>query len=55
MKHLITTADFTNDEILNLFEDAKIFLDLQSNNLLSGKLIVTLFLKTLQEQEAALR
>ncbi|MEA3290322.1 MAG: aspartate carbamoyltransferase catalytic subunit [Campylobacterota bacterium] len=43
MKHLITTADFTKKEIVELFEDAKIFLYLQSNNLLRGKLIVTLF------------
>ncbi|MEA3383559.1 MAG: aspartate carbamoyltransferase catalytic subunit [Campylobacterota bacterium] len=43
MKHLITTSDFTNSEIEKLFEDARLFLDLQSNNLLSGKLIVTLF------------
>ncbi len=43
MQHLITTADFTNDEILKLFDDAKLFLDLSSSSLLSGKLIVTLF------------
>ena len=43
MQHLITTNDFTNDEILALFEDARLFLDLQSNSLLNGKLIVTLF------------
>ena len=43
MKHLITTEDFTNEEILELYSDAKLFLDLQSNNLLDGKLIVTLF------------
>jgi len=43
MKHLITTADFSNDEILKLFNDAKLFLDLSSNKLLEGKLIVTLF------------
>ena len=43
MKHLITTADFTNNEILKLFDDARLFLDLQSNNILNGKLIVTLF------------
>ena len=42
-KHLITTADFTNKEILKLFDDTRLFLDLQSNNLLNGKLIVTLF------------
>lgn len=43
MQHLITTSDFTNDEIYNLFEDANLFLDLQKNSLLNGKLIVTLF------------
>jgi len=43
MQHLITTNDFSNDEILNLFNDANLFLDLQSNSLLTGKLIVTLF------------
>ncbi|MEA3553019.1 MAG: aspartate carbamoyltransferase catalytic subunit [Campylobacterota bacterium] len=42
-KHLITTADFTNKEIKRLFDDARLFKDLQSNNLLEGKLIVTLF------------
>ncbi len=43
MQHLITTADFTNDEILKLFSDALIFEDLSSSSLLSGKLLVTLF------------
>ncbi|MEA2018156.1 MAG: aspartate carbamoyltransferase catalytic subunit [Campylobacterota bacterium] len=43
MQHLITTNDFTNKEILNLFNDAKLFLDLESCKLLEGKLIVTLF------------
>jgi aspartate carbamoyltransferase catalytic subunit len=43
MKHLITTKDLSNKEILALYKDAKIFLDLQSNNILNGKLIVTLF------------
>jgi len=43
MKHLITTADFTNKEIKELFNDARLFKDLQSNSLLKGKLIVTLF------------
>ena len=42
-KHLITTADFTNKEIKKLFDDARLFKDLQSNSLLDGKLIVTLF------------
>ena len=43
MQHLITTNDFSNNEILSLFEDAKLFLDLQSSSVLNGKLIVTLF------------
>jgi len=43
MQHLITTGDFSNKEILKLYEDAKMFLDLTSNKLLDGKLIVTLF------------
>lgn len=43
MQHLITPNDFSNDEIITLFEDARLFQDLQSNNLLSNKLIVTLF------------
>ena len=46
MDHLITTKDLTNQEVLSLFEDAKIFGDLQSNNLLQGKLIVTLFFES---------
>ena len=43
MQHLITTADFTNDEIIKLFDDAFLFSDLSSSSVLSGKLIVTLF------------
>lgn len=43
MQHLITTSDFTKEEIINLFEDAKLFRDLQSNQVLQGKIIVTLF------------
>jgi len=43
MQHLITPNDFTNNEILELFEDARLFQDLQTNSLLAGKLIVTLF------------
>jgi aspartate carbamoyltransferase catalytic subunit len=43
MQHLITTADFTNKEITELFKDAKKFSDLQSHKILDGKLIVTLF------------
>lgn len=43
MQHLITTNDFTNKEILKIFNDARLFLDLASSKLLEGKLIVTLF------------
>ena len=43
MKHLITTGDFSKEEIDALFDDARMFNDLQSNSYLSGKLIVTLF------------
>lgn len=43
MQHLITTSDFSKEEILELFEDAKIFKDLTTNQFLQGKLIVTLF------------
>jgi len=43
MKHLITTSDFSNKEIKKVFEDARILKDLLANNLLKGKLIVTLF------------
>ncbi|MEA3512889.1 MAG: aspartate carbamoyltransferase catalytic subunit [Campylobacterota bacterium] len=43
MKHLITTADFSNKEIEELYKDATIFKDLQTNDILHGKLIVTLF------------
>ena len=43
MQHLITPNDFSNDEILDLFKDARLFEDLQTNNILDGKLIVTLF------------
>jgi aspartate carbamoyltransferase catalytic subunit len=43
VQHLITTADFSNEEIIKLFDDANLFIDLKSNDLLKGKLIVTLF------------
>lgn len=43
MQHLITTSSFTKDEIIALFEDAKMFKDLKSNNALQGKVIVNLF------------
>lgn len=43
MQHLIRTADFTKEEILELFDDARMFLDMQSNEVLKGKIIVNLF------------
>ena len=43
MQHLITTADFSNEEINELFEDAMLFGDLQSSDVLAGKLVVMLF------------
>ncbi|VAY87521.1 Aspartate carbamoyltransferase [hydrothermal vent metagenome] len=43
VQHLITTADFTNKEVIDLFHDASLFEDLSSNSVLNDKLIVTLF------------
>lgn len=43
MQHLITTGDFTNEEILKVFDDAKMFLDMESCEVLKGKIIVNLF------------
>jgi len=43
MQHLITTEDFTKEEILNIFDDARIFLDMESSEVLKGKIIVNLF------------
>jgi aspartate carbamoyltransferase catalytic subunit len=43
MQHLIRTADFTKEEILGLFDDAKTFLDMKSRDILKGKIIVILF------------
>lgn len=43
MQHLIRTADFTKEEILEVFDDARMFLDMQSNEVLKGKIVVNLF------------
>eukprot|EP01156_Anaeramoeba_ignava_P002211 Anaeramoba_ignava/a217813_39.p1 GENE.a217813_39~~a217813_39.p1 ORF type:complete len:294 (-),score=52.90 a217813_39:240-1121(-) len=43
MQHLITTSDFTKEEILKIYDDAKIFLDMESSEVLKGKIIVNLF------------
>lgn len=43
MQHLIRTADFTKEEIVKLFDEAKDYLDMKSRDILKGKIIVTLF------------
>ena len=43
MQHLITTSDFSKEEILSIFEDARTFLEEPSNDILKGKVIVNLF------------
>ena len=43
MQHLIRTSDFSKDEILSLFNNAREFLKSESNDILKGKIIVTLF------------
>ncbi|CAI8194888.1 MAG: aspartate carbamoyltransferase catalytic subunit [Sulfurovum sp.] len=43
MQHLIRTADFTKEEIVELFDEARDYLDMQSRETLKGKIIVTLF------------
>ena len=43
MQHLIRTSDFSKDEILDLFEDTREFLKFEPNEILKGKIIVTLF------------
>jgi len=43
MQHLIRTSDFSKEEILGLFDDAREFLKFEPNEVLKGKIIVTLF------------
>ncbi|WP_291949525.1 aspartate carbamoyltransferase catalytic subunit [Campylobacter sp.] len=43
MRHLITTKDFNNEEILKLFKDAKSYLDEKERSDLQGKSITTIF------------
>jgi len=43
MQHLISTSDFTKEEILELYDDAREFLDMKTRDVLKGKIIVTLF------------
>ncbi|KAA6227025.1 aspartate carbamoyltransferase catalytic subunit [Campylobacter sp. LR196d] len=59
MRHLITTKDLEVDEILELFEDAKEFLDEKARTLLSKKSVTTIFFenstRTLSSFESAAR
>ncbi|RBQ30242.1 aspartate carbamoyltransferase catalytic subunit [Aliarcobacter vitoriensis] len=43
MQHLIRTSDFTKEEILDIFSDAREFLEFKPCDILKGKIIVTLF------------
>ncbi|BAF69490.1 aspartate carbamoyltransferase catalytic subunit [Nitratiruptor sp. SB155-2] len=43
IRHLITTKDFTKDEIEDLFDDAQKFLNEPTPHLLKNKLIITIF------------
>ena len=43
MQHLIRTSDFSKEEIINLFDDARECLKFEPNDVLKGKIIVTLF------------
>ncbi len=43
MRHLITTRDLANDEVLALFKDAESFLDEKPRALLKGKSVTTIF------------
>ncbi|MBE0492173.1 MAG: aspartate carbamoyltransferase catalytic subunit [Sulfurospirillum sp.] len=43
MQHLITTRDFTTQEIKALFERAEVFSDEKQRDILAGKMIITIF------------
>lgn len=43
MRHLISTKDLANDEVLTLFKDAEEFLDEKPRDLLRGKSVTTIF------------
>ncbi|KGI55518.1 aspartate carbamoyltransferase catalytic subunit [Campylobacter sp. MIT 97-5078] len=43
MRHLITTKDFSKDEVLELFKEASEYLDEKPRNTLKGKSITTIF------------
>ncbi|OCL83239.1 aspartate carbamoyltransferase catalytic subunit [Arcobacter porcinus] len=43
MQHLIRTSDFTKEEILNIFDEAREFKRTKNSKVLEGKIIITLF------------
>lgn len=43
MRHLITTKDFSKDEVLELFKEASEYLDEKPRDILKGKSITTIF------------
>ncbi len=57
MRHLITTKDLSKNEVLELFKDAKEFLDEKPRTLLKGKSVTTIFFenstRTLSSFESA--
>ncbi|MCX2682414.1 aspartate carbamoyltransferase catalytic subunit [Campylobacter sp. MIT 21-1685] len=57
MRHLLTTRDLSKDEILKLFDDARIFLDEKPRDILKDKSITTIFFenstRTLSSFESA--
>ncbi|MBZ7935187.1 aspartate carbamoyltransferase catalytic subunit [Campylobacter sp. B0100352/1] len=59
MKHLITTKDFSNSEVIELFQEAKEFLDEKPRDFLKEKSITTIFFenstRTLSSFESAAR
>ena len=55
MQHLIRTDDFTVEEIEDILADAQTFSDGRFDRILQDKIIITLFLKTLQEQRVLLK
>lgn len=59
MRHLISTKNLSNQEVLDIFKDAKDFLDKKPRTLLEGKSITTIFFenstRTLSSFESAAR
>ena len=43
MRHLLTTKDLNNEEVLELFDDAKDFLDARTRDVLKGRIVTTIF------------